>query len=176
MCDPTVMAIANFGLQASSAMTEYQGQQAAVDAQNQANAQARLDSQRAYGEDLTRIEAQRIQDNKTAASEALEISRGKQVSLAKARASAGEGTGEVMALLRDIGYGADYETNTLQSQAAYQNKLLTQGRDDAYASMQRMFRGLSVPTPPSSLGLGLQIGAAGLGSYSKLKKGDFGEA
>lgn len=175
MCNPTVMAVANFGLQTATAYTEYQGQQAAVDAQNKANTLARRDSKIAYGEDLSRLEAQRIQENEDAARESMIIQRDKAIALSKARASAGEGKGEVMAMLRDIGYEADYDSNLLQSQVDYSNRQINQGRDDAYAAMQRVFNSLSTPTPPSAIGLGLQIGSAGLGSYAKFKSGEYGE-
>ena len=69
MCDPVSMAVANFGLQAASANAEYQGQKKAAQAQAAANDQAARDANIAYGEDLTRLEAERIVANENSARE-----------------------------------------------------------------------------------------------------------
>lgn len=175
MCDPVSMAVASFGLQAASANAEYQGQKKAAQAQAAANDRAARDANIAYGEDLTRLEAERIVANEKSAREKFKAKRDKLDALATAQANAGEGKGDLIGMLRDVGFDADLDTNIIDAGIDASNQQVAFGRDDAYAAMRRTIAGLPPVTPPSKLGLMLQIGSAGVGSYSKYKKGDYGK-
>ena len=88
MCDPVSMAVANFGIKAVGAYSEYQGQKKAAQAQAAANDRAARDANIAYGEDLTRLEAERIVANEKSARETFEAKRNKLDALATAQANA----------------------------------------------------------------------------------------
>ena len=175
MCNPAAMAFANFAFKAVGAYSEHQGKKDIARKQALANAQARKSANKAYGEDLTKIEAQRIAENEKAAAEEFSIARGKQKSLAEAQNNAGEGKGEVVALLRDIGFDADFDSNLIQSGIDTSNQQFDFARADAFAAMQRVYNNLPAVNKPSMLDLAIKTGSAAAESTIKYKKGDYGK-
>lgn len=175
MCDPTAMAIANFAFKAVSAVSEYQGKKQVARDQAAANATAQKSANKAYGEDLTRIEAQRIVENEKLAAEKFGIKRDKLAKLAEAQNNAGEGKGEVVALLRDIGFDADFDTNLIQAGIDTSNQQFDFARADAFAGMQRVYNNLPAVNKPSMLDLAIKTGSAAVESTTRYKKGDYGK-
>ena len=175
MCNPIAMAVANFGFKAISAYSEYQGKKKIAQQEAAANTEARRSANKAYGEDLTKIEAERIASNEKAAVEKFAIARDKNAALATAQNSAGEGKGEVVALLRDVGFDADFDTNIIDAGIDTSNQQFTFARADAYAAMQRVYNNLPAVSKPSMLDLAIKTGSAAVESTSRYKKGEYGK-
>ena len=175
MCNPVMMAVANFGFKAVTAYSEHQGKKKIADQQAAANAEARKSSNVAYGEDLTKIEAERIANNEKAKAEKFAIKRDKNAALATAQNNAGEGKGEVVALLRDIGFDADLDTNIIDAGIDTSNQQFAFARADSFAAMQRVYNNLPAINRPSMLNLAIKTGAAALESTSRYRKGDYGK-
>ena len=175
MCNPVMMAVANFGFKAISAYSEHKGKQDIARKQALANTNARKSANSAYGEDLTRIESERIASNEKAAAENFMVTRDKNAALATAQNNAGEGKGEVVALLRDIGFDADFDSNIIDAGIDTSNQQFAFARDDAFAAMQRVYNNLPAVNKPNMLDLAIKTGAAAVESTSRYKKGDYGK-
>tara|TARA_R100001463_G_scaffold40740_2_gene86216 strand:- start:10 stop:540 length:531 start_codon:yes stop_codon:yes gene_type:complete len=175
MCNPAAMAVANFGFKAVSAYAEHQGKKDIARKQALANTEARKSANKAYGEDLTRIEASRIAENEKLAAEKFGIKIEKMDKLAEAQNRAGEGKGEVVALLRDIGFDADFDTNLIQSGIDTSNQQFDFARADAFAAMQRVYNNLPAVNKPNMLDLAIKTGSAAVESTTRYKKGDYGK-
>ncbi len=175
MCDPVSMAIANFGFKAVGAYADYQAKRDEADAQAASNEVARKSANTAYGEDLTRIEAERIASNEKAAAEKFAIARDKRAALATAQNNAGEGKGEIVALLRDVGFDADLDTNIINAGIDTSNQQFTFARSDAFAAMQRVYNNLPAVTKPNMFDLAIKTGSAAVESTSRYQKGDYGK-
>ena len=175
MCNPAVMAIANFGFKAVSAYAEHQGKKDIARKQALANTEARKSANKAYGEDLTRIEAERIAENEKAAVEKFKIAKDKNAALATAQNNAGEGKGELVALLRDVGFDADFDTNIIESGVNRANQQFDFARADAFAALQRVYNNMPAVNTPNMLDLAIKTGSAAVESTTRYKKGDYGK-
>jgi hypothetical protein len=175
MCDPVTLAAATFAVNAGSAAMEYQGQKDQAKAQAAANANARIDAQEAHTEDVTRIEAERIRNNEEAARESFKNQREKRAELASARNKAGEGTGMMYAMLRDIGFEYDMDQNLLDSGLSDANIGYMNARKDAYAAFSRNWNNQPAVNKPSAAAFGLKIAGAGLSSTATYKSGGYGK-
>tara|TARA_B100000965_G_scaffold49041_3_gene36037 strand:+ start:2120 stop:2671 length:552 start_codon:yes stop_codon:yes gene_type:complete len=176
MCDPMTMAVASFGLQAGSAYMEYQGQKDMAEYTDNQNAIARESAWQAYKEDQMRIDAEQITKNEETARERFKIQRDKRDALATARASAGEGKGMLYALMRDVGFDADFDTNVLEADVIAYNRYYIDAEKDAYAAFTRNWYNQPVANRPSALGLAINVASAGVNSYSTYKSGGYGES
>lgn len=176
MCDPMTMAVASFGLQAGTAFMEYQGQKDMAEYTDNQNAIARESAWQAYKEDQMRIDAEQITKNEETAREKFKIKRDKRDALATARASAGEGKGMLYALMRDVGFEADFDVGIIDADILKYNRMYLDAEKDAYAAFTRNWYNQPVANRPSALGLAINVASAGVNSYSTYQSGGYGES
>lgn len=175
MCEPATIATAMFAINSASAVMEYQGQKQQAKYQEAVNDRNRKNAQTAYAEDLTRIEAERIENNEKTARERLQNKREKRSELAAARNRAGVGLGMMDAQLRDVGFEYDMEQNSLAAGLASSNLASNNKRKDAYAAFQNVYWNQPPVNYPSKLGLGLSIAGSAVGAKAGYNSGSYGK-
>ena len=170
------MAVTNFAVQTISAKAEYDDAKERARIQRENNEKARKSAERAYLEDLGKLDIEQQQKQKeiAIAKEAKETELIKKQS-AGYLAGLEKGNANVDAVLRDIGY--DFQPDFLNQKAAVEdiNTQTIFGYTDAYRAMERSYASLKAPVIPSRTAMALKIAGAGVSTKAKYDSGYYGK-
>tara|TARA_R110000822_G_scaffold216179_2_gene350939 strand:- start:4448 stop:5020 length:573 start_codon:yes stop_codon:yes gene_type:complete len=157
------MAVVTTGLQVATTMQEYKSQKAIAEGRKKANEQTRRNSDQAYLNDLTKIDAEAVSASREL--RLAEFTNNREAEAAKSKAlnlNGGDADKIVQDMIgtRDLQFfdvTKDYETDIF--------KLTTQ-ETDAYAAQQRRYNSIAPVIMPSSTGALLKIGTQAATGYN----------
>lgn len=155
MCSPQ-LAIA--AVSVAGTVMQYQDDRAAAQTKANANETARRNADKAYLEDISRIDMERTMADREKRKEDFAAT---QLKKKEAASALNTGFGSPLASLQNAFFDAD--VSIAANGADYTADLVKIGwqQRDAYGTLQRTYAGLATPRNPSKIGAALKIAGAG---------------
>lgn len=155
MCSPQAAVAA---IQVVGAVSDYQDQKSQAQTQANANETTRRNADKAYLEDVSRVDMER---SMAAREKGLEDFTAKQLKKKEAAKALNAGFGNPLAVFQDASFVAD--ATMAQTSADYTADMVKSNWQmrDAYGNLSRTYASLSTPRNPSVLGTALKIAGAG---------------
>ena len=139
-------------------VAEYQAAQQQAEYDEAANEQTRRNADKAYLDDLGRIETER---GDAAREKAIADLRETQKRKKEQATGLNLGFGNPTKVVQNIGTIMDLDYNDINNDYQRDMTTLNNQRSDAYANLQRTYSSIAPVTTPSVFGLALDIGGAG---------------
>ena len=139
-------------------VAEYQAAQQQADYDEAANEQTRRNADKAYLEDLGRIETER---GEAAREKSIAELRETQKRKKDQATGLNLGFGNATRVVQHIGTVMDLDLNDINIDYQRDMKTLNNQRSDAYANLERTYSSLTPPSRPSLFGLGLNLASSG---------------
>jgi|TARA_B110000285_G_C15072122_1_gene588566 hypothetical protein len=165
MCDPVSAAVA--GLKVMTAMQEYRSAKAVAKGKQIANEKTRRNSDRAYLNDIAKIDAEAVSATREKVAAEFELSQEANKEEAKAlNTNAGNATKIIQDIagtqdMQFLGVIRDFDTDVFN---------LANQETEAYSAQERRYNSIAPVVMPSKTGLLLEVGTIGMTSYQNNKK------
>ncbi len=178
MCEPATIAYMTMAMATASTAAQYSQAQDAANATNDQNARQYDNTLSAMRDNQASLSQQNQQEFAAAQQKAEDNSNRTRTADATARVAAGENGisgNSVDALFREIsGGGARNQSSIYENYLTTNSQIANQGKSMSN-NVTSQVNGLTNVAGPSALIAGLNIGSAGMNTYSSYKSGKFGQ-
>ena len=161
MCDVVT------ALKVGMAVQQYRSAKAVAKGQKLANTQTRKSSDKAYLNDISKIDKDAVLATREKKAEDFRLSQEENAKKAEAlNTNAGNG----LKIMQDIGGGYDMQFLDVSRDFETDVLNLVSQESEAYGAQERRYNSIKPVTMPSKTGLLLQVGTIGMTSYQNYKK------
>ena len=161
MCDVVT------ALKVGMAVQNYRSAKAVAKGQKLANTQTRKSSDKAYLNDISKIDKDAVLATREKKAEDFRLSQEENAKKAEAlNTNAGNG----LKIMQDIGGGYDMQFLDVSRDFETDVLNLVSQESEAYGAQERRYNSIKPVTMPSKTGLLLQVGTIGMTSYQNNKK------
>lgn len=177
MCEPATLAMATFALSAASGVASYQAASGQAKLQTHQYNENRKSALADYRAQLVDAGTRQMQEQQAASENMTATQRNALARVAAGNAAVAEtGTSgyTVAALMSQVLGDAGRDASTQKTNMDWQQGQLNREREGIRSSTISRINGATPGVKPSGLASALQIGAAGLNSYTGYKTGKFG--